>query len=80
MTLLHTYLDQMGFHPDRFHIDYVDSEEVEGYVEAINSYVGKVKELGPNPVDMSAPIAPKRLEMPWLDIKPPKKWDEGLDL
>ncbi|HUT26640.1 MAG TPA: hydrogenase iron-sulfur subunit [Methanomassiliicoccales archaeon] len=80
MTLLHTYLDQMGFHPDRFHIDYVDSEEVEGYVEAVNSYVGKVKELGPNPVDMSAPIAPKRLEMPWLDIKPPKKWDEGLDL
>ncbi|MCG7845089.1 MAG: hydrogenase iron-sulfur subunit, partial [Methanomassiliicoccales archaeon] len=80
MTLLHNYLDQMGFDPDRFAINYVDSEEVEGYVKSVNEYIGKVRKLGPNPIDSSAPVSPKRLEMPWLDIKPPKKWNEGLDL
>jgi heterodisulfide reductase subunit A len=80
MTLLHNYLDQMGFHPDRFRIDYVDSEEVEGYVKVVNDYVSKVKELGPNPIDPHTRISPKRLEMPWLDIKPEKRWDEGLKL
>jgi len=80
MTLLHKYLEQMGFDPARFHIAYVDSEEVEGYVNEVNSYVAKVRELGPNPVDPHTRISPKRLEMPWLDIKPPKKWDEELEL
>jgi coenzyme F420-reducing hydrogenase delta subunit/ferredoxin len=79
MTLLHNYLDQVGFHPDRFRIDYVDSEEEGGYAKAVNEYVGKVRELGPNPIDPNTRISPKRLEMPWLDIKPPKKWSEGLD-
>lgn len=80
MTLLHNYLDQMGFDTDRFRIDYVDSGEVEGYVRAVDDYLAKVRELGPNPVDLTAPVIPKRLEMPWLDIKPPKKWSEGLEL
>ena len=80
MTLLHNYLDQMGFHPDRFHIDYIDSEEEEGYARSVNDYVAKVRELGPNPVDLSVEASPPRLEMPWLDIKPPKKWNEGLEL
>jgi hypothetical protein len=53
---------------------------VEGYVRSVNDYLAKVRELGPNPVDLSAPVSPKRLEMPWLDIKPPKKWSEGLEL
>jgi coenzyme F420-reducing hydrogenase delta subunit/formate hydrogenlyase subunit 6/NADH:ubiquinone oxidoreductase subunit I len=80
MTLLHTYLEQMGFHPDRFHMDYVDSEEVEGYVKAVNDYIEKVRQLGPNPIDPNTRISPKRLEMPWLDIKAEKKWSEGLDI
>lgn len=80
MTLLHNYLDQMGFDADRFAIDYVDSEEVEGYVRSVNDYLAKVRELGPNPIDPHTRVSPKRLEMPWLDIKPPKKWDEGLEL
>ncbi len=80
MTLLHSYLEQMGFHPDRFRIDYVDSEEVEGYVKVVNDYIEKVRQLGPNPIDPNTRISPKRLEMPWLDIKPEKKWNEGLEL
>jgi coenzyme F420-reducing hydrogenase delta subunit len=80
MTLLHAYLEQMGFHPDRFHIDYVDSEEVEGYVKAVNGYIEKVRQLGPNPIDPQTRVSPKRLEMPWLDIKPDKRWNEGLEL
>jgi len=80
MTLLHSYLEQMGFDPDRFHIAYVDSEEVEGYVKEVNDYVEKVRQLGPNPVDPRTKLSPKRLEMPWLDIKPPKKWSEDLDV
>ncbi len=80
MTLLHKYLEQMGFDPDRFQISYVDSEEVESYVSTINEYVEKVRVLGTNPIDPHARISPKRLEMPWLDIKPPKKWDEDLDI
>jgi len=80
MTLLHTYLEQMGFHPDRFHMDYVDSEEVEGYVKAVNDYIEKVRSLGPNPIDPNTRISPKRLEMPWLDIKAEKKWSDDLKL
>lgn len=80
MTLLHAYLEQMGFHPDRFHIDYVDSEEVEGYVKAVNDYIEKVRSLGPNPVDPHTRVSPKRLEMPWLDIKAEKKWSDDLVL
>lgn len=80
MTLLHKYLEQMGFHPDRFRIDYVDSEEVDGYVNAVNGYIEKVRQLGPNPIDPNIRVSPKRLEMPWLDIKPEKRWDEGLEL
>ncbi|MHC1680363.1 MAG: hydrogenase iron-sulfur subunit [Methanomassiliicoccales archaeon] len=80
MTLLHSYLEQMGFHPDRFAIDYVDSEEVEGYVKAVNDYIEKVRTLGPNPVDPNTRISPKRLEMPWLDIKAEKKWSDDLKL
>jgi coenzyme F420-reducing hydrogenase delta subunit len=80
MTLLHNYLEQVGFDPDRFQISYIDSEEVEAYVKTMNEYIGKVRELGPNPVDPQTNIMPKRLEMPWLDIKPDKRWDEGLKL
>lgn len=80
MTLLHNYLEQVGFHPDRFQISYIDSEGAEAYVRTINEYVAKVKELGPNPVDPQTDVMPKRLEMPWLDIKPEKRWDEGLKL
>lgn len=80
MTLLHNYLEQMGFHPDRFRIDYVDSEEVEGYVKAVNDYINKIREIGPNPIDPHTRVSPKRLEMPWLDIKPEKKWSEDLDV
>ncbi len=80
MALLHNYLDQMGFDPDRFRIAYVDSEGAEAYVRTVNEYVDKVRALGPNPVDPRTVVSPKRLEMPWLDIRPPKRWDEGLEL
>jgi hypothetical protein len=43
-------------------------------------HIEKVRALGPNPVDPHTRVSPKRLEMPWLDIKPPKRWDEGLEL
>ena len=56
------------------------SPSVEFDVKAVNGYIEKVKQLGPNPIDPNTRISPKRLEMPWLDIKPEKKWNEGLEL
>jgi coenzyme F420-reducing hydrogenase delta subunit/ferredoxin len=63
MTLLKIVLDQLGFDPDRFLIEFVDEEQPEKYRSTIEEYVQKIRDLGPNPIVPSDRPEQKRLEL-----------------
>ena len=50
MILLARLLEQMGFDPARFHVDWVNSDEPEVFRDIVNAFVAKVEEIGPNPI------------------------------
>jgi len=68
MTLLKIVLQQLGFDDDRFLIEFVDEEQPEKYRNAIEEYVEKIRELGPNPIVPSKRPEQKRYEIPGLKL------------
>jgi len=59
MTLLAKVLEQMGFDPARFQVEWVNPDEPEVFREVVNAFIKKIEELGPSPV--RAPTEEERL-------------------
>jgi F420-non-reducing hydrogenase iron-sulfur subunit len=45
-----TVLEVQGIDPDRFAIEWVSSAEAPRFAELVNRFIGRIKELGPNPL------------------------------
>jgi F420-non-reducing hydrogenase iron-sulfur subunit len=43
-------LEELGMEPERFAIEWVSSAEAPRFAETVTRFVGKIKELGPNPL------------------------------
>lgn len=50
MALLARVLEQMGFDPARFHVDWVNNDEPEVFRDVVTKFVERIEELGPSPV------------------------------
>jgi hypothetical protein len=55
MALLTRMLDQLGFDTERFEVQWVNPDEPELFRSIIDSFVDKIRELGPNPMREPAP-------------------------
>lgn len=42
-------LDGLGIDPERYRIEWVSSAEAPRFVEIVRNFIGKIRELGPNP-------------------------------
>lgn len=49
MTLLLKVIEQLGFDPERFKLEWVNSDEPYRFRQTIEEFVAKIRELGPNP-------------------------------
>jgi len=45
-----TLLEDCGIEPERFQLEWVSASEAQRFVEVVNSFVEKIKNLGPNPM------------------------------
>jgi F420-non-reducing hydrogenase iron-sulfur subunit len=45
-----TVLEVQGIDPDRFALEWVSSAEAPRFAELVTRFIGKIKELGPNPL------------------------------
>jgi F420-non-reducing hydrogenase iron-sulfur subunit len=45
-----TVLEVQGIAPERFAIEWVSSAEAPRFAELVNQFIGRVRELGPNPL------------------------------
>ena len=50
MPVLKTYLEQLGFHPNRFKLRHVSASEGAELTEIVKEYVAELKKIGPNPL------------------------------
>lgn len=50
MALLSKVLRQVGYDADRFHVDWVNSDEPEVFRDIVNDFIDRIEALGPNPV------------------------------
>ncbi|MDD1770779.1 MAG: hydrogenase iron-sulfur subunit [Methanomassiliicoccales archaeon] len=55
MVLLKSVIKQLGFDEGRFATVFVDSDEAEAYQRAIEEFVARIKEIGPNPLRIPEP-------------------------
>jgi len=55
MLLLAKLLEQYGYDAGRFAVEWVDPGEAERFRDAVNNFIEKIRELGPNPVRAPAP-------------------------
>jgi coenzyme F420-reducing hydrogenase delta subunit/ferredoxin len=49
MTLLMRVIEQLGFDPERFKLEWVNADEPYRFRTVVDDFVAKVRELGPNP-------------------------------
>ncbi len=49
MALLAKVIEQLGFDPDRFGLEWVNSDEPYRFRSIVEEFVSKIRELGPNP-------------------------------
>jgi F420-non-reducing hydrogenase iron-sulfur subunit len=45
-----TVLEVQGIDPERFTIEWVSSAEGPRFAELVNKFIGRIRELGPNPM------------------------------
>jgi len=45
-----TLLEDCGIEPERFQLEWVSASEAQRFVEVVNSFVERIKSLGPNPM------------------------------
>jgi F420-non-reducing hydrogenase iron-sulfur subunit len=45
-----TVLEIQGIAPERFAIEWVSSAEAPRFAELVNRFIGRIRELGPNPL------------------------------
>lgn len=50
MALLSKVLRQVGYDADRFHVDWVNSDEPEVFRDIVNGFIERIETLGPNPI------------------------------
>ena len=50
MALLSKVLRQVGYDADRFHVDWVNSDEPEVFRDIVNNFIERIEKLGPNPI------------------------------
>lgn len=49
-VLLGKLLGALGIEPDRLYLDWVSASEGQKFQDVVSKFVGRVKELGPNPI------------------------------
>ncbi len=42
-------LDGLGINPERYQVAWVSSAEAPQFAEIVRNFIGKIRELGPNP-------------------------------
>jgi F420-non-reducing hydrogenase iron-sulfur subunit len=50
-------LEVQGIDPERFALEWVSSAEAPRFAEIVTRFIGKIKELGPNPLRPAKPQA-----------------------
>ncbi len=52
--MLKKLLETIGINPERLHLEWVSASEGGRFVEVVNNFVEKIRELGPNHIDSGA--------------------------
>ncbi len=50
-SMLKKLLETIGINPERLHLEWVSASEGGRFVEVVNNFVEKIRELGPNNID-----------------------------
>jgi coenzyme F420-reducing hydrogenase delta subunit/ferredoxin len=68
MALAQMVVKQLGFDEDRFHTIFVDSDEPERFQLSVDEFIGKIEELGPNPMRIPEPEEPQTVPLQFGSI------------